>query len=37
MIKDKVQNGILWNILEYSGTLYMKSQKTLLKIILKSS
>ena len=22
----KSQNGIFWNILEYSGTLYMKSQ-----------
>ena len=35
----KVQNGKFWNILEYSDTLYMKSQRineTLLKIILKS-
>ena len=35
----KVKNGKFWNILEYSDTLYMKSQrinKTLLKIILKS-
>ena len=36
---NNLQNGIFWNILEYSGTLYMKGQRinnTLLKIILKS-